>query len=323
MLTLGALAACNAKGAAAGEGEAAAQPAAGNKNLGLQIYTLGPELYQGDLAANFQRIAGMGIKNIELAGYDASDSKIGGVEMMEFKQKVEDAGMKIISSHVNPPALFAGAAGREDRSGNAGKFDNSMKAAIVESFKKIADDHAKLGCQYLIQPMMPMSGVDTVDSTKAFADILNATGEVVKAAGLQFGYHNHNMEFVPVIDTPTESALPTILHLKPGTKILDILMDNTDPANCCFELDIYWTVMGQNDPVKWLKDRADRIHMLHIKDFMVLGESGAMNYKNIFNQLYANGRQYYFIEIEDTMSTHQFERLEKSAAFLNSCDFVK
>ncbi len=323
LLSLGALAACNAKGNAPAAAPAAAAAVAGSKTLGLQIYTLGQELYQGNLADNFKKIAGMGIKHIELAGYDASDSKIGGVEMMEFKKTVEDAGMKIVSSHVNPPALFAGAAGREDRSGNAGKFNSAMKNTIVESFKKIADDHAKLGCKYVIQPMMPMSGIETIDSAKAFADILNATGEVCKAAGVQFGYHNHDMEFVPVTEKYSEPYLPTVLHRKQGQAIMDIFMDNTAPENCCFELDVYWTVMGKNDPVAWMQKRADRIKMLHIKDFMVLGQSGAMNFQKIFEQFYANGMQYFFIEIEDITSGKQFERLQASADFLNGSSFVK
>ena len=62
MLSLGALAACNAK-------ETAAAPAAEvnnpDKNFGLQIYTLGNELYAGNLADNFKRLNGMGFKSDE------------------------------------------------------------------------------------------------------------------------------------------------------------------------------------------------------------------------------------------------------------------
>ena len=81
MLSLGALAACNAK-------ETAAAPAAEvnnpDKNFGLQIYTLGNELYAGNLADNFKRLNGMGFKYIELAGYDVNTNKVGGVDFSEF-----------------------------------------------------------------------------------------------------------------------------------------------------------------------------------------------------------------------------------------------
>lgn len=322
LLTLGALAACNgnAQGAAAADGQ---DETPAHKTLGLQIYTLGPELYAGDLNANLKRIKDMGIDELELAGYDPSDGKIGGVDPTEFKKMCDDNGLAIVSSHVNPPQLFAGAAGREDRTGNSGKWNEALKAPIIEGWKKITEDHAKLGCQYLIQPMMPMSGLTSTDPVKSFADLLNKSGETVKAGGLKFGYHNHNMEFVNVQDKGEQDLLGTVLHHVDGTRIYQLLLDNTDAANVLFELDVYWCVMGQEDPVDFINKHADRIRMLHIKDRIVLGDSGMMNFQNIFNAFYANNLEHFFIEIEDTNSGKQFDRLQASADFLNKASFVK
>ena len=309
MLSLGALAACNSKDAAA------TSAVSTDKGLGLQIYTLGPELTQGDLSANFQKIRSFGIKYLELAGYNAAEHNIGGVALADFKQKAEDAGLKIISSHVTPGALFArGAITFAD-----------MKEDILEAWKPIAEDHAKLGVEYLVQPMMPMSGMDNEDQVKSFADLLNETGKVVKSTGgMQFGYHNHNMEFCVVTKDSTRASMGNIFtRPRDGKMIEDIFMDNTDPQNVIFELDTYWSVMGQQDPVEWLTNRADRIHMLHIKDRMVVGQSGMLNFKNIFDKFYANGRKYFFIEIEDTNSGKQFDRLQASAQYLNESPFVK
>ena len=90
-----------------------------------------------------------------------------------------------------------------------------------------------------------------------------------------------------------------------------------------FELDVYWTVMGGQDPVEWINKYANRIQMLHIKDRLVLGDSGMMNFKNIFNAFYSHGHQYFFVEIEDTRSGKQFDRIKASADFLFASDFVK
>jgi sugar phosphate isomerase/epimerase len=291
-----------------------------HKTIGLQIYTLGPELYAGDLSANLKRIKDMGIDNLELAGYNPADSTIGGVELMEFKKKVEDAGLKMISSHVNPPQLFAGVAGKENK-GKDGAFSASMKNDIIESWKKIADDHVKLGVQYLVEPMMPI--LPNEEAVKSFCEIMNLSGETVKKAGLQFGYHNHNMEFAKVVPGGKKAAFGTIFDQTEGTQILDMMLANTDPANVIFEMDVYWTVMGQNDPVEYLRKYADRIKMLHIKDRMVLGASGMMNFENIFNQFYANGLKYFWVEIEDINSGKQFERLEASIDYLKKAPFVK
>ena len=164
MLSLGALAACNAK-------ETAAAPAAEvnnpDKNFGLQIYTLGNELYAGNLADNFKRLNGMGFKYIELAGYDVNTNKVGGVDFSEFKKMANDAGLAIPSSHVNAPGLFSGVAGRESRDGSDGQFNRSMIDKVAESFKKVADDHAAQGIEYVVHPMMAY--LNTEDDVKAFA----------------------------------------------------------------------------------------------------------------------------------------------------------
>ncbi|MBR3625230.1 MAG: sugar phosphate isomerase/epimerase [Bacteroidaceae bacterium] len=320
MLSLGALAACQTKEAVP------AEPVINtNKGLGLQTYTLGPELYAGNLSDNLARIRKMGIKNLELAGYNADSHTIGEVNLDDFKKAADDNDLKIVSSHVTPGVLMAGLFQRPGAPAAKPKTFPEMKPEVVEFWKPVAEDHAKLGCQYLVQPMMPPMGVTNVEKAKQFADLLNVSGETVKAtSGLQFGYHNHNMEMAKVSETSTASVLGDLFSgLRDGQIIEDLYMDNTDPANVIFELDVYWTVMGQQDPVEWLTNRADRIHMLHIKDRMVLGASGMLNFKNIFDKFYANGRQYFFIEIEDTNSGKQFERLEQSALYLNTSDFVK
>lgn len=323
MLSLGALAACQTKEAVP------AEPVINtNKGLGLQTYTLGPELTQGDLSANLERTRKMGIKNLELAGYSATDHKVFGLSMEEFKQKADAADLKIVSSHVTPDVMMAGLFARPGAPAPKPKAFKDMVNDIKEFWKPVAEDHAKLGCEYLVQPMMPPMRVTNIEFAKDFANLLNVSGETVKATGgIQFGYHNHNMEMAKVTENSTAAVLGDLfagMALGQDAKIIeDVYMDNTDPANVIFELDVYWTVMGQQDPVEWLTRRADRIHMLHIKDFMVLGASGAMNFKNIFEKFYANGRKYFFIEIEDTNSGKQFDRLEQSALFLNTSDFVK
>lgn len=74
--------------------------AAAAKNIGLQTYSLGKELFE-DVPGGMKKLKQMGYTNLELAGYNKG--KIGTVDMMEFKKMAEDAGLKITSSHVNPP----------------------------------------------------------------------------------------------------------------------------------------------------------------------------------------------------------------------------
>lgn len=277
---------------------------AAGKKIGLQIYSLQGELYK-DTPARMQELKKMGYTDLELAGY-SKDGKIGGVDMMEFKKMAEDAGLKITSSHVNPPT---------------GEFTKESKASILEFWKKAADDHVKLGCELLIQPMMPKC--ESYDDAAIICEIFNESGKIIKAAGLPFGYHNHNMEFQRVM-TEEEKKKTYNFWEHPGTQIYDLFLKETDPSLVFFELDVYWTVMGQNDPVEYMQKHKDRIKALHIKDRSLFGKSGMMNFEAIFNQMYENGIKYYFVELEPMHTgMTQFEGVKQCADYLLSKPFVK
>ena len=244
------------------------------KTVGLQIYSLGKELY-ADVPGGLKKIKQMGYTNLELAGY--KEGKIGGVDMMEFKKMVDDAGLKITSSHVNPPVR---------------EYTKANRSQISEYWKKTADDHAKLGVKYLIQPGQPSTR--STEETAFVCEIFNEAGKIVKAAGIPFGYHNHEMEFAKVNPGSTEAKLGRRVK---GDCIYELFLKNTDPSLVFFEMDVYWAVMGQQDPIEWLKKYPNRIKVLHIKDRAILGESGMMNFENIFRQAYANGIKDYFVGV--------------------------
>ena len=290
LFTLGGLMAGKVGNAVAAQpATSAAFEATAAKNIGLQIYSLGDELYK-DVPGGMKKLKKMGYQTIELAGY--GKGKIRDIELMDFKKMADDAGITILSSHVNPP--------------------------VREYWKKTADDHAKLGVKYLVQPGQPSTR--NVEETKFVCEVFNEAGKIVKAAGIPFGYHNHDMEFAKVVPGGTEMKFGR--HNK-GEKVYDIFLANTDPSLVFFEMDVYWAVMGQQDPVEYITKYADRIKVLHIKDRYVLGDSGMMNFEQIFKHFYANGHKDYFVEMEGTGSGHQFEGVKKSADYLLKSSFVK
>lgn len=271
------------------------------KNIGLQIYSLGGELYK-DVPGGMKKLKEMGYATLELAGYDKG--KIGGIEMMEFKKMADDAGLKITSSHVNPPVR---------------EYTKSNLNDIKEYWKKTADDHAKLGVKYLVQPGQPQTR--SLEETQFVCEVFNEAGKIVKAAGFPFGYHNHDFEFAKVVSGGTEAKFGR--HNK-GEVIYDIFLKNTDPSLVLFEMDVYWAVMGQNDPVEYMKKYPDRIKLLHIKDRSVLGQSGMMNFEAIFKQFYANGYKDYFVELEGMPDGGtQFDGVKGCAKYLLKAPFVK
>lgn len=81
--------------------------------------------------------------------------------------------------------------------------------------------------------------------------------------------------------------------------------------------------------------------MLHVKDELVIGDSGEIDFEGIFNQFYTNGMSDYVVEIETPRSLREktnadgsayteeqimdemFEAARKSAEYLQNAPFVK
>jgi sugar phosphate isomerase/epimerase len=69
--------------------------------------------------------------------------------------------------------------------------------------------------------------------------------------GMRFYYHNHFQEFQRIGDD----------------YVYDLILENTDPGLVKLEMDTYWMYRGGQDPVDWMKKCADRVILLHQKDF--------------------------------------------------------
>ena len=277
------------------------------KKIGLQIYSLGRELYE-DVPGGLKRISQMGYSTLELAGY--RDGKINNIEMAEFRKMADDAGLKIISSHLNPPVR---------------EYTASNKGEIADFWKKAADDHAKIGVKYIVQPGQPSTR--SVEEVSLVSEVFNEAGKIAKENGLVFGYHNHDMEFARVVPGGKEMVFGRRSfgrEMPAGVEVVyDGFLRQTDPALVIFELDVYWAVMGQNDPVEYMQKYPDRIRLLHIKDKAVLGQSGMMNFEKIFAQVYRNDIQDYFVELESVPKGTQFEGVKGCVDYLLKAPFVK
>lgn len=277
------------------------------KKFGLQTYSLGRELTD-DVPGGLKKIKQMGYSTLELAGY--RDGKISNIEMADYKKMADDAGLKIISSHLNPPVR---------------EYTPSNRGEISDFWKKAADEHAKIGVTYLVQPGQPSTR--SAEEVSFVCEVFNEAGKIAKDAGLLFGYHNHEMEFARVVPGGTEMMFGRSgfgRGAQQGVEIIyDAFMRQTDPSLVLFELDVYWTVMGQQDPVEYMRKYPERIRLLHIKDKAVLGESGMMNFEKIFEQAYLNGIEDYFVELERVPQGTQFEGVKGCADYLLNAPFVK
>lgn len=277
--------------------------AAPGKQIGLQIYSLGRELTE-DVSNGLKKIGQIGYTSIELAGY--RERKMGSYTPEEYRKLAVDAGLKITGSHVNPPVR---------------KITRDNLAEVSEFWKAATEDHVKFGVKTLVQPMMPQ--IDNHDDVAVVCESFNKAGEIAKAAGIKWGYHNHHMEFQRVVkeedkDKRSSPWMPV------GDVIYDLILNGTDPKLVFFEMDVYWTVMGQNDPLEYFEKYAGRFPVLHIKDRSILGKSGMMNFENIFNAAYKNGLDEFYVELENIREgVTQFEGVKQCFDFLNKAPYVK
>jgi sugar phosphate isomerase/epimerase len=301
LLTVGGLVGGTLKPANASESKSRLFPT--QKSVGLQLYSLGRELTE-DVPNGLKKVAEIGYATAEAAGY--RERKIYGYDMNEFRKLADDAGLKVTGSHVNPPVR---------------KYTKSNAGEIADFWKTTVEDHAKLGVTSLVQPGMPT--IENHDDAALVCEVFNKAGKIANDAGILWGYHNHSGEFRRVVKE-VDKGKETNRRNPVGDVIYDLMLEGTDPKLVFFEMDVYWTVMGQNDPLEYFEKYAGRFPILHIKDRSVLGESGMMNFKNIFNKAYENGLDEFYVELENIRENiTQFEGVKRCFNYLNNAPFVR
>ena len=138
--------------------------------------------------------------------------------------------------------------------------------------------------------------IQSEDDAKRVAGIFNRAGEITKQAGITWDIITTAMSSRPsqkmacrIFQSPFEAHQ--------GPSIEELFLKNTDPDKVVFELDVYWAMMAQQDPVEWINKYSQRYKLLHIKDRWIIGDSGMLNFANIFKAGYKNGMTNYFCRV--------------------------
>ncbi|RRA49128.1 sugar phosphate isomerase/epimerase [Acidipila sp. EB88] len=187
---------------------------------GIQLYTVGAEL-QKDVPGTLRQLRRIGYREVETAGFAGLGAK-------QFRQQLDDAGLVCPSVHL--------------------QLNSGALASLL-------DDAKVVGAHSVVCSALLPSGAAraTVNDYKKMAARLNVIGGMAKQAGLQYAYHNHNMEFAP---------------LDGGAMGYDILLAETDKHLVCFEIDCGWMIAAGHRPEEYFRRYPQRIRMLHIKDFL-------------------------------------------------------
>lgn len=268
------------------------------KEVCIQLYSLRTILdgvnKDGKVSESYTKLlkdlADMGYTSVETANYD--NGKFYGRTPQQFKEDCKKAGLKVLSAHTNR--------GLSDQELASGDFTEAMKW-----WKQCIADHKAAGMEYIVCPWMgvPKTMKDLLTQCK----YLNEIGKLCKQSGIKFGYHNHSHEFQKV----------------EGKTMYDVMLENTDPEYVFFEMDVFWTVWGQNSPVNYFKKYPGRFKMFHIKDYREIGQSGMVGYDAIFNNADKAGMENFVVELEQSEAPSIVDGVRISIDYLLNADFVK
>ncbi len=257
------------------------------KDIYLQLYSVRDDI-KADYQATIDTVANTGFTGVEAAGY--SDGQFYGMAPADFKKSIEDAGLEVLSSHAGRPL--------------ADNTKDTNWDEVWQWWDTAIQAHKDAGMKYIVTPWMPTP--KTLADLKAYCDYYNQIGEKCNAAGLRFGYHNHNFEFTEI----------------EGEVMYDYMLKNTDPAKVFFQMDVYWVVRGGQGPVDYFNAYPGRFEILHIKDNKELGQSGMVGFDAIFKNIDKAGTKYLVVEVEKYSGT-PFEGIKESYNYLANADYVK
>ncbi len=131
-------------------------------------------------------------------------------------------------------------------------FGPHVVAANLQKLEEVIAYCKCMGADHVISSGLIEWDNRSEDDYLRCADLLNKAGEELQKHGVQLHYHNHEFEFELI-----DNALTG----------MDLLMNNTDPGQVNFCLDLGWLVQAGGDPNAFLSEHADRISYVHLRDF--------------------------------------------------------
>ncbi len=258
-------------GADADSTKMASTAATGNLGpIGVQLWSV-KDVLENDLQGTLKQLAGFGYTEIE--SFPGTKGHYYGLDSKEFKKMLDDNGLKLISSHVGSGT-------------KSGKAESWHQSTLMTNFNELVDKAAETGQEYLTCSWLDES---LRGDLKGITDLFNKSGEACKKAGLQFAYHNHDFEFKKTGDV----------------MLYDHMLDSTDNDLVKFEMDMYWVVRGEHDPVAYFNKYPGRFPLGHVKDMDKQDKAkntevgnGSINYAEILKVANEKGMKHFIVEQE-------------------------
>ncbi len=213
--------------------------------LGVQLYSVRDAMGK-DPMGTLKKLSDGEIKHVEHANY--INRKFYGYTAKEFKKVLSDLALQMPSGHTVMTAQ---------------DWDTAKKD-FTDKWKYTIEDAATVGQRYVISPWLDESLRTDMDGLKRFMEQFNKCGELCKASGMTFGYHNDDFEFSTKVGDGT---------------MYDFILNNTDPKLVAQQLDTgnMFGVPG-GDAMAMLDKYPGRFELMHVKDEIKSAANGEMGH---------------------------------------------
>ena len=113
----------------------------------------------------------------------------------------------------------------------------------------VARAYRTLGCKSVTVPWLAPDNFASAEAVDAAGERLVEAAAALDREGLGLHYHNHDQEFTDL------DGVPAIERLVETTGTLG------------FQVDLGWVGAAGHDPLGFLRDHADRVDLVHLKDY--------------------------------------------------------
>ncbi len=224
--------------------------------LGLALYTLRDECAR-DPEGTLRAVAEMGYEGVEL--YDLFGRTAHSVRAM-----LDELGLEVCARHAG-------------------------LGAIENDLDELSAELREVGTDRLVLAWIPPPA-----SSREAEQVVARIGEAaarVTAAGLRFGFHNHDGELRELDDRRT---------------VLDRLLE-LPPEQLFLEIDLGWAWFAGVDPVELVARVAPRAPLVHVKDiagaseprFVPVGD-GDVGYASVLPAIRESGVEWLLVEQDET-----------------------
>jgi sugar phosphate isomerase/epimerase len=223
--------------------------------VGIALYTLRGEC-ERDIEGTLRSVAEMGYEGVEphdLFGHDPR----------AVRKLLDELGLAVTSRHAGLDAIEA-------------RLD------------ELADELGELGSDRLVLSWIapPRSAAEAERAVQR----IRAVAERARAAGLRFGFHNHDGELRPLED---------------GRTVLDRLLDLDDEL-LFLEVDLGWAWFAGIEPEHLMERLGPRVPLVHVKDmargaaprFVPVGD-GDVGYPDVLPAIRDLGAEWLLVEQDE------------------------